>query len=317
MKTITLLFCLLCLGCSINKLAMNAVADALTGEGSSDVFTGEDDSQLVGEALPFAIKMYESLLSANPEHQGLILTTGSLFVMYANAFVQGPADLLPRIQYAEKQQAFARAKKLYLRGAGILYGGLEKKYPDFKGAVEAGNLPSALEKMKKADVPSLYWTAAGYLAAFSLNPLDVELGWKIPELIAMIDRAYELDPDFNSGSLDDFYVLFHASVPESMGGDKSRVETHYRRALEKSKGLLAGPYVSYAQAVSIPGQDYATFKKNLETALAIDPDVDKSNRLVNVLTQRKARYLLDSAPLLFLDLGDDTWDDYDDWDDYD
>jgi predicted anti-sigma-YlaC factor YlaD len=259
--------------------------------------------------------MYESLLQANPGHQGLILTTGSLFVMYANAFVQGPAELLPRVQYAEKQQAFARAKKLYLRGADYLYGGLEKKYPDFKGAARAGNLPSALAKMKKADVPSLYWAAAGYLAAFSLNPMDVELGWKIPELIAMIDRAYQLDEYFNSGALDDFYVLFHASVPESMGGDKSRVENHYRLALEKSKGLLAGPYISYAQAVSIPGQDYATFKNNLEAALAINPDADKSNRLVNVLNQRKARYLLDSAPLLFIDLGDDDWGDWDDYDD--
>jgi predicted anti-sigma-YlaC factor YlaD len=253
--------------------------------------------------------MYESLLQANPGHQGLILTTGSLFVMYANAFVQGPAELLPRNQYAEKQQAFARAKKFYLRGADILYGGLERKYPGFKGAAKAGNLPSVLAKMKKDDVPKLYWAAAGYLAAFSLNPMDMELGWKIPELIAMIDRAYQLNPDFNSGTLDDFYVLFHASIPKEMGGDKSKVETHYRLALEKSKGLLAGPYVSYAQAVSIPGQDYATFKKNLEAALAIDPDADKSNRLVNVLTQRKARYLLDSAPLLFIDLGDDDWDD--------
>jgi hypothetical protein len=82
--------------CSINKLAINAVSDALTGEGSGEVFTGDSDPQLVGDAIPFAIKMYESLLAGNPNHQGLILTTGSLFVMYANAFVQGPAEHLPR-----------------------------------------------------------------------------------------------------------------------------------------------------------------------------------------------------------------------------
>ena len=303
--------CLLLTGCSINKLAMNAVSNALSGEGSSDVFTGEDDVQLVGDALPFAIKMYESLLSANPDHQGLILTTGSLFVMYANAFVQGPADLLPRSEYVEKQQALARAKKLYLRGAGIVYGGLEKKYPDFKGA-KGASLDVALAKMKKEDVPSLYWAAAGYLAAFSLNPLDMELSWKVPELIAMINRAYQLNPDFNSGALDDFYILFHASVPDYMGGDKSLVETHYRLALEKSKGLSAGPYVSYAQSVAVPAQNYALFKSNLEAALAIDPDADKSNRLVNILAQRKARHLLDTAYLYFIDLGDDDWDDYND-----
>jgi predicted anti-sigma-YlaC factor YlaD len=304
------LFFLVNQGCSVNKMAMKAVSDALTGEGSADVFTGDSDPELVGDALPFAIKMYESLLSANPDHQGLIRTTGSLFVMYANAFVQGPAELLPRVRYDERQAAMERAKKLYLRGLDMLYDGLKKKYPRFAGSFQRGDMPGVLAKMKKADVPSLYWAAAAGVSAFSLNPFDMDLGMRIAEFRALIDRAYELDPDFNSGALDDFYVLFHASVPASMGGDKSKVETHYRRALEKSGGRLAGPYISYAQAVSIPVQDYDTFKECLDAALAVDPGADSANRLVNIISQRKARYLLDNAGLYFIafDSGDD-WDD--------
>ncbi|MDR2133706.1 MAG: TRAP transporter TatT component family protein, partial [Treponema sp.] len=276
------------------------------------VFTGDSDPELVGDALPFAIKMYESLLAANPGHQGLALTTGSLFVMYANAFVQGPAELLPRDRYAEREAAAERAKKLYLRGADILYGGLERKYPGFIGAYQRGDLPKMLSGMKKADVPCLYWSAAAYLSAYSLNPFDMELGVRIPEFTALVDRAYGLDPDFGSGSLDDFYILLYSSIPESMGGDKSKAELHYRRALEKSGGLLAGPYVSYASAVSIPAQDYDTFKSNIDAALAIDPDADPANRLVNILSQRKARYLRDSAAHYFVDF--DTGEDWDEED---
>jgi predicted anti-sigma-YlaC factor YlaD len=295
--------------CSINKVAVNAVSDALTGEGSSDVFTGDSDPQLVGDAIPFAIKMYESLLASNPDHQGLILTTGSLFVMYANAFVQGPAELLPREQYAQRQAAMERAKKLYLRGADMLFGGLEKKYPGFAAGSRGGNFQKILASMKKDDVPSLYWTAAGYISAYSLNPFDMELGVRIPDLMALVRRAYELDPDFNAGALDDFFVLAYASLPETMGGDKSLVDTHYQRSREKSKGLLAGPYVSYATAVSIPAQDYDTFKACLETALALDPNADPSNRLVNILAQRKARYLLDNAGFYFVDYDTGGWND--------
>ena len=297
--------CLFSPGCSVNKL----VADALTGEGSADVFTGDSDPDLVGGALPFAIKMYESLLSANPKHQGLIRTTGSLFVMYANAFVQGPAETLPRSRYAERQAAMERAKKLYLRGFNLLYRGLDQKYPGFSTAFHQGSLPKILAKMKKADVPSLYWAAAGGLSAYSLNPFDMELGIRIPEFKALVDRAYELDPDFNNGSLDDFLLLFYASIPEGMGGDKAKAEVHYRRALEKSGGLLAGPYVSWAQAVSIPAQDYDTFKNCIDSALAVDPDRDPANRLVNIISRRKAQYLLENAALYFiaLDSGDD-WD---------
>ena len=158
-------------------------------------------------------------------------------------------------------------------------------------------------------MPSLYWAAAGGLSAYSLNPFDMELGIRIPEFKALVDRAYELDPDFNNGSLDDFLLLFYASIPEGMGGDKAKAEVHYRRALEKSGGLLAGPYVSWAQAVSIPAQDYDTFKNCIDSALAVDPDRDPANRLVNIISRRKAQYLLENAALYFiaLDSGDD-WD---------
>jgi predicted anti-sigma-YlaC factor YlaD len=288
-------------------MAMNMIADALTGDGSADIFTGDNDPQLVGDAIPFAIKMYESLLSGNPEHQGLINTTGSLFVMYANAFVQGPAEMLPQTMYQERQEAMARAKNLYLRGLNILYRGLELKYPGFSTAFANGTLPEVLAKMKKEDVPALYWSAAGGLSAFSLNPFDLELGMRILEFYALVERAYELDPDFDNGALDEFLMIFHASIPLGMGSDSSQIDIHFQRALEKSGGLSAGTYVAYAQAVCIPAQDYNTFREMLEKALIINVDENPSNRLVNIISQRKARFLLDSASQLFILFDDDDW----------
>ncbi|MDR2630403.1 MAG: TRAP transporter TatT component family protein [Spirochaetaceae bacterium] len=298
--------------CSINKMAIRAVSNALTGEGSNTVFTGDSDPRLVGDALPFAIKMYETLLSANPEHQGLIVTTGSLFIMYANAFIQGPAEFLSVTEYEERLAALERAKKFYLRGADILYGGLDKKYPGFSRASSLdGTLEPYLARMKKADIPLLYWTAAGYLSAYSLDPFDLALGRRVPDLMFLIDRAYALDPDFNHGALDEFYILALSSLPESMGGDKTRVEEHFNRAVEKSGGLLAGPYVSYAQAVSIPTQDYDAFKAYLEKALAMDVDADPESRLMNIIAQRKAKNLLDTASDYFIDIDNgEEWDSY-------
>jgi predicted anti-sigma-YlaC factor YlaD len=290
--------------CSINKMAINAVSDALGGSGSSEVFTGDSDPRLVGDAIPFAIKMYETLLSQNPDHQGLLLTTGSLFVMYANAFVQGEAEMLDSVDnYEERHEGLDRAKKLYLRGTAILYSALDKKYPGFSGAtVREGTLEAYLEKLTKEDVPLIYWAVAGTLAAYSIDIFDFELGSKIPELTAMIARAYELDPDFNRGAIDEFYILFYASLPDVLGGDLGRAEAHFQRALEKTQGLSAGPYVSYAQAVCVPAQDYDAFKANLEKALAVDPDGDPANRLVNIISQRKARHLLDRAYEYFISL---------------
>ena len=293
------------------------VANALTGDGGSDVFTGDPDPELVGDAIPFAIKLYETLLSGNPEHQGLINMTGSLFVMYANAFIQGPAEMLSRVEYEARQAATERAKNMYLRGLSILYNGLDLKYPGFSNSFRNKTLSAYTARMKKEDVPALYWSAAAGVSAFSLNPFDLSVGVRLPEFYALIERAYELDPNFNSGALDEFLLMFHASVPDSMGGDKSRVETHFARALEKSEGKSAGTYVAYAQSVCVPAQDYDKFKEMLEKALAVDIDANPSNRLVNIINKRKAKFLLASAPHYFIFVkfeNDDDWDEGD-WDD--
>ena len=304
MKRLLWLLLPLALGsCSINKMVVNKVSDALTGDGQNDVFLNDDDPELVGGALPFGIKMYETLLSQNPDHQGLLLTTGSLFIMYANAFVQGPAEMLPPTDYAEKQAQMERARKLYLRGAQLIERGIEKKYSGW-GAARSN--PEALAKMlaktKKGDVPLLYWDAAGILSAYALNPFDLDLGMRLQELSALIARAYELDPGYNSGALDELLLLMYASLPEGMGGDKALAEVHYRRALEKTEGLSVGPYVSYAKAVAVPAQDYKTFKACLEAALAIDPETASGGKLVTIINQEKARYLLDEAETFFVEL---------------
>ncbi|MDR0403533.1 MAG: TRAP transporter TatT component family protein [Treponema sp.] len=299
--TVPLLF----LSCSINKLVINKVSDSLTGEGQNEVFMGDSDPELVAGALPFAIKMYETLLANNPNHQGLIVTTGSLFIMYANAFVQGPAEFLPPEAYREKQAQMERAGRLYRRGAVIIEGGREKKYPGWNDAKnDPEKRASFLAGTKKEDVPLLYWTAAGVLSAYALNPFDLDLGMRIPELSALVARAYELDPGYNFGALDEFYLLFYASLPEGMGGDMEKAEFHYKKALEKSKGLTAGPHVSYAKAVAVPAQDYRLFTACLEAALAIDTEHESANRLVNILAQNRARYLLENAAEFFAELDD-------------
>jgi len=285
-----LLAVLLCLGCSVNTL----VANKLTGVGGSTVFTGDSDPELVGDALPFAIKIYEALLESTPNHQGLMLTTGSLFVMYANAFVQGPAEMIPSQEWQAREAAMKRAKLLYLRGNKILYDALDAKYRGFRQA-NAEELQPILKKCKKEDVGLLYWAVASGMAAYALDVFDFDLGIHIPEWSAMIQQAYELDPDFGGATLEEFLIIFYGSLPEMMGGDKERAKLHFDRALEKTGGKSAGAYISWAQSICVPAQDYEAFKDCLEKALAIDPDADVSTRLVTIIGQRKARWLLDNA----------------------
>jgi len=288
--------------CSIQKMAVNAVADALGGgEMSGSSLTSDDDPKLVGEALPFALKMYEILLEQTPEHTGLLLTTGMGFVMYSNAYVQSPADMLPVYEFEKQREAYARAKNLYLRGRNYIFKALEIKYPGFLEAVENEEVESFISGFTEEDIDYLYWGAAGWFAAIAINVFDFELMYQIPMAKAMMDRAYELDPDYADGTIDDFYILYYASLPPDLGGSKENAREHFRMAVEKSDGQNASPYLSLATTLSIQNQDLEEFDNLLNTALEIDVDKNPETRLMNVIMQDKAEWLLQNKEDFFIE----------------
>ncbi|MGZ4886319.1 MAG: TRAP transporter TatT component family protein, partial [Candidatus Aminicenantales bacterium] len=96
-------------GCSIETVALNKAAGMLSAPSGANTFTQDNDPELVGDALPFAIKFYESILAAVPDHEGLRVRTGSLYIMYANAFLQTPADMVPKEEPDRKEALLERA----------------------------------------------------------------------------------------------------------------------------------------------------------------------------------------------------------------
>jgi predicted anti-sigma-YlaC factor YlaD len=286
--------------CSLKKMAMNKVADMLASPDSGTVFTGDNDPELVGDALPFAIKMYESLMVSMPWHLGLKLQTGSLYIMYANAFIQAPADMLSQEEIEKQKFLFYRAKNLYLRGRDILLKALDHKYSGFLNRLDKKEYDRALAPMKKVDVPLLYWAAAGWLGAFAIDPFDMKLGITVPRAAALMDRVLQLDPGFDSGAVHDFYTLYYGAMPDYMGGDFTKAREHFKKAIEASGGKITSPYLSLATTVAVKEQNLEEYEALLNKVLAVDPDADPSSRLINTINRRKAQWLLKHAEDFFL-----------------
>jgi len=286
--------------CSLNKMAMNKVAGMLSAPSGSNVFTQDNDPDLVGDALPFAIKLYESLLASVPDNEGLRLRTGSLYIMYANAFLQTPANMMPRQELDQKEFMLGRAKNLYLRGRDMLIVGLEKKNPSLLQQLKDRKYKEALAPYIKKDVPTLYWAAAGWVGAFGIDPFDMKLGLTLPEAAAMMERVIELDPGFNRGAVHNFYILYYGSLPEYMGGDPKKAREHFELAIAASGNRDTSPFLSLAATVDVKEQNVEEFKSLLQRVLEFDPNSDLDNRLVNILNQRKARWLLDHLDDYFL-----------------
>ena len=74
--------------------------------------------ELVRDAVPFALKLYESLLDSIPTHGPLLVATCSGFTQYAYAFIETDAIVLGDERHEEARALRERALRLYLRGRG-------------------------------------------------------------------------------------------------------------------------------------------------------------------------------------------------------
>jgi predicted anti-sigma-YlaC factor YlaD len=287
--------------CSLEKLALTKAANMLSAPSGNDVFARDNDPELVGDALPFAVKFYESLLASVPNHQGLRVRTGSLYVIYANAFLQTPADMMSRGETDRKDVLLKRAKNLYLRGRDILLVGLEKKNPQLRAQLKERRYPEAFAAFTAEDAAALYWTAAGWVAAYAIDPMDMKLALTLPQAAAMMDRVGLLNPSFDPASVFDFYVLYYGSIPDYMGGDLRKARDFFEKAVASAKGRDTSPFLALAATVCVKEQNAAEFKSLLRKVLDFDADSAPENRLMNILNQRKARWLLEHIGDFFLE----------------
>jgi predicted anti-sigma-YlaC factor YlaD len=284
-------------GCAlVKRKAVGMVASTLASSG--DVFTRDDDLELVGDAIPFGLKLYESLLDSAPRNKDLLIATCSNFTQYGVAFLETEAAVLGEAQHHDEVAHLnARALKLYLRAKGYCLRAMEVRFPGIGPKLLTDPVP-ALAKAEKKDVPLLYWMAASWGSAISLGVDKPDIVIDMPTVRALADRALALDESWGTGALHEMFVSLD-SLPEALGGSPARAREHFARAVELQKGLSPGPYVALATGVAVPAQDRAEFEKLLQTALAIDPEKDPSVRLVTLVQQRRARALLDHIDTLF------------------
>lgn len=301
MTVFSLVLLLCATGCSVKQMAVNSLADALSESGS--VFASDNDPELIRQALPFSLKLIEALLGETPENRNLLLAASSGFTQYAYAFVQEDADRLEMEDIAASDYQRARARNLYVRSRDYGLRGLALTDSDV-GQALMSDPESALERMTEDDVPLLYWTAVSWAGAINVSRDDPALIAELPQVDALIDRALELDADYGDGSIYSFLIAYEFARAESEAVAIARAREHFERAVALSEGRLAPPYVTLAESVCVSEQDRDGFVRLLEQALAIDPDADLPNRLLNLISQARARWLMQEIDEYFWDNND-------------
>jgi predicted anti-sigma-YlaC factor YlaD len=283
--------------CSVRKVAVNSLGDALARGGAA--WSSDDDPDLIRDAMPFALKTTESLLAASPKHKGLLLLAASSFTQYTYAFVQCEADYVEPTDLRAATEMRARASRLYRRAQGYGLRGLEVDHPGFVAAL-GKDRAAALASVTGREVPLLYWTAMAWAAQIALAKDSAELTADLPLVAAMMDRAKALDPAFGEGAIFDFYISYEGRS-SSAGGSAERARAAFDEAMQRAGGRRVSPLVGLAESVAVPAQDRAEFTRLLKQAVAVDADSTGEERLVNLVAQKRARWLLSRVDDLFIE----------------
>lgn len=298
-RTIVLLAILVALassGCSIKRMAVNSVGDAIAGSGA--VYASDDDVELIGRASPFGLKLMESLLAEAPKHRGLLLAAARGFTQYAFGYVHLPADELEQTDIAAAYAQRDRARRMYLRARDYGLRGLEVGLPGFISGIHT-QLDAEIQRTEQDDVALLYWTAAAWGAAIGLGKDDPTLLADIPVVEAFARRALVLDETFEAGAVHGMMISVVMAQPGPESGRIDAAERHFRRAVELSGGRAAAPYITYAESVAIARNDRRAFESVLGQALLIDKEAAPEWRLANEFFQRRASWLLAQADHYF------------------
>ncbi|MCD6050854.1 MAG: hypothetical protein K0Q55_2257 [Verrucomicrobia bacterium] len=277
-------------GCSVKKMAINKLGDALAGGGTT--FSSDEDPELVKSAIPFSLKLIESLLAESPKHEGLLLAAASGFTQYGYAFVQQEADEVEEENLTRSRELKVRAQKLYRRARDYGVRGLGVRHAGITTALRE-DPKAAVQVLTKKDVPLMYWTAASWGSLISQSKDQPDIVSQQPIVEALLDRALELDETYEAGALHSAMISYELSRQGAEGKPADRARKHFARAVELSKGQQAGPYLSLAEGVSLQEQNAKEFKELLEKALAVNVDARPEWRLANLVMQRRARWLLE------------------------
>ena len=283
-------------GCSLQTMAVNAVMPTIA---NPEVYLSEEDPELVRDALPFLLKTVESVLEATPSRKDALLFANNGFLLYANAFLQHDAAIAEWTDYERAAELNERARRMYLRARDYGLRLVEIEHPGITGSLLEDPL-AAVMVFDVEDVETLYYLGGAWMLAINLSLDRPALVADLPSARALLDRALLLDESYDRGGLLSAFITVE-SVGEALGGSYQRAREHFDRAVALSEGLDAGPYISMAVGVSIAQENRQEFVELLETALAIDVNKEPANRLLNVLSQKRARMLLDHVDDLFFE----------------
>lgn len=267
-------------GCaSLVSNAASGFADDL-----SRAVLNQNDPQTVADGAPAYLLLLDSLVEGNPESPEILSAAASLYASYGAVFAAEP----------ERAARLTQRARRYGERALCEVFAPSCRWPDMDYAAYEATLPDL--RTKHAD--AVYAYAVASLAWIRAHSDDWNALAELPHMQALLERYLEIGEPADAGTVYTYLGILATLRPPSLGGEPEKGQAHFERALELTGGRDLSVKVEYARGYARLMYDRELHDRLLEDVVSADPEAD-GYTLTNVLAQRDARMLLESADEYF------------------
>jgi len=234
-------------------------------------------TKLAKEGLPSNVLLISALVEFAPTDRRMLTIASQAYTSYA-LFVEESDP-----EYAK--ELYTLAKEYGLRA-------LEQSLA-FREAKGPSRILEAVKDVGPKYLKALTWTGVSWGQLVNLKNAEATALMDMPNVVALIERAQEIDGAYFYGVSHIFFGAYYASLPALLGGGPEKAEKEFEIAREITDGKCLLADVFYAKFYATLLKDEVLFEKTLNHVLDASSDLLPEAVLINELAKQKARWLLE------------------------
>jgi hypothetical protein len=284
--------------CGIKKTAASVTAQIMRD--GLPAIEEEDDLGYANQASLVSLKTLEAMQRSNPKDPNILFMLARSYGAYTFGFVENDILEAKGVNEPFEKVATDRAKRFYGRGKkfGLMLLSRNKAFEkSLKGPLD--NFKHALQGFGKKDVPGLFWTAFNWGSFINYSKDSPEAIMELPRIEAMMRRVMELDSNYYFAGPHQFFGVFYASRPKTLGGLPEESKKEFDQAVQTTGGKYLMAKVLYAQFYDVQTQNRSEFQNTLKEVAGADAAALPEQRLANELAKQRAGILLRKEKLFF------------------
>lgn len=258
---------------------MSSAASGLADNLSAAVLN-QNDPETVRDGAPAYLLLLDSFLEGNPEDPALLSAAANLYATYGFVFVD---DAERAARLTERARGYSATAICKSYAPSCNWDGMQ--FEDYVATLDG-------LREKHADVVFSHGLAS--LAYIQTHSSDYTAIAMLPYSQALLERYLEINDGSDDGAIHTYLGILNTILPPSLGGEPEIGREHFERAIDLSGGRNLGAKVEYAEGYARLLYERELHDRLLNEVIAADP-VEPGSTLLNVLAQRRAAELLESA----------------------